>query len=202
MDAHRLVEDGFLEAGEAGLDQGDAEPRNGTTWKIGDAARRTQASTASPDGEGDDLDGGDHVLGLDHRVGRQGRKRDGLVDEVETLDRVAVDDAEAGGIGRKLARPVKARPRLTFAPASGRATASAASFSTMSPGSSRATTLSRPADASAATSASVSTRPFFRVAVAELEAVRQDRARRLGERHVAELHAASALPPRRSPAAR
>ena len=145
-------------------------PRKGTTLKIGAAASRVQASTASRrTANGMILTVATMSLGL--TTASPGKVASVIVSStrLKRSTEAASTTQRPATSAWKLARPVKARPRLTWSPASDRATASAASFSAMSPGSSRAaTTLVRPEAASAATSSAERTRPFLKVRSASL----------------------------------
>jgi hypothetical protein len=52
--------------------------------------------------ERDDLDGGDHLPGFNHGKGRQGTKRDSLVDEIEPVDAFAIEDEEPARLGKEI----------------------------------------------------------------------------------------------------
>ncbi len=104
-DLDGLVEDALLEAGQPRLDEAGGEGRqrrDAQQAADGGGDRAAALDDVARRGEGNDLDRRHHLLRLDERVGRQRRQRHRFVDEVERVERVAVDDAEPVRIGEEV----------------------------------------------------------------------------------------------------
>ncbi len=87
-----------------------------------------------------DLDRGDHVAIRDGPKARQCRDGDRLIDRIDPVDRLGLNDRQPGLSAKRLTRPVNGGEQRRCWPARRLASFRAASFSSMSPGSSRAAT--------------------------------------------------------------
>ena len=99
-DLERLVDHLRGQPGQHGGNDADlahAIGRNPHHRPLGRGQRRVAGGGGN--GEGNDLHRRDHLAGDDRLVGGERRHRDRLVDAVELVDRVAVDDQDAGRAG-------------------------------------------------------------------------------------------------------
>src|SRR6185437_10906777 len=101
-DLARLVEDRFLEARQAGLDQGDRfRPERRDPQQLPALGRDFGAGLygGARRGERDDLDRRYHLSRLNDRVFRQRAERYRFVHQVEPIEPRAVEDQEAARLG-------------------------------------------------------------------------------------------------------
>ena len=160
----------------------------------------THCSTACcARGERDDLDGGDHLPRLDHRKWWQRPEGHRFVDEVEPVDPLARENQQSARLGVEIGAPGERCGHRDAGPDRRRSDPPRrvvfADIAGFEPGDDDRRQAGR------GDQLDIGRRqhpPFFERRRAELEAVRQDGTRGLGDRDLAEPHAGSAPSPRRS----
>ena len=150
------------------------------------------------DREGDDLDGRHHLPGLDQLVGRQGRHRHRLVGPVEPVEPAGVDDGEAPRLREQVdaagERPTQAQVLPARRPGHRGGGLVLAHVARLEPGHDdalQARRLDRPRILGGQHPALLEHPAFLAAGAGQGQAVRQDPALRLGQGHLAELHAAA-----------
>ena len=193
-DGAGLVEDAFLEPGEARLDQRDLARHKGGDQQERLACRREvrgPGDSGFRHGERDDLDRRDHLARFDDSKGGQGPEGHRLIHQVEAVEPVAVEDEKAARLGKQIGAAGKGIGDGDVGPRRGGRDAGGGLVLPQIAGFEPCHDDMRQAGRSDRVEIGARQHAaFLQGGRAELQAVREDRPFRLGYWHLTEFHAA------------